>query len=199
MNSKPDQRHLDHRRLALTSQLALGLVLAGFVVGCGTAAPGSTATPSGAPVAQAALSIDPDTVLGPKNLTDEEKPTKSCVQSGRYAHNEQIVWRTRVIDGATGQPVDDQAMASLVVKLPDSELTMKYGPHPKNDPVDFFWTTSWVVPEGYPSGTLNYTIVATTKDGRTATWEQLKVAPALLTITDDVRTVLATPAPTATP
>lgn len=189
-----------HRRLGLISQLGLGLILAGVVAGCGTAAPGATAAPSGQPVAQAAaLIIDPDTVLGPKNLTDEEKPAKSCVQSGRFAHNEQIVWRARVIDGATGQPLDDQAMASLVVKLPDSELTMKYGGHPKSDPLDFFWTTSWLVPEGYPSGTIGYTIVATTKDGRTATWEQMKVASAMLTITDDVRTVLATPAPTTTP
>lgn len=187
-------------RIGLASQLGLGLLLAGVVAACGAAAPGATGTPAatGQP-AQAALIIDPDTVLGPQNLTDEEKPAKSCVQSGRFAHNEQIVWRARVIDGATGQPLDDQAMSSLVVKLPDSELAMKYGGHPKSDPAEFFWTTSWLVPEGYPSGTLSYTIVATAKDGRTATWEQMKVTSALLTVTDDVRTVLATPAPSVSP
>ena len=162
-----------------------------------TQAPTSGATAE--PGAKAALIIDGDTVQGPKNLKEAEKPLRSCVQASRFAHNEQIVWRVKVLDGATGQELDDTALTSVEVKLPDQTLALKYGPHPAKEPLDFFWTTSWTVPEGYPSGSLDYSIVATATDGRTATWEQFKVSAALLTITDDVREVIATPVPSPTP
>jgi len=187
----------------------LGLVLSVLAVGALVAAcaqpPGQTPTsapPTAAPTGQpaaAALVIDSDTVLGPKNLTDAEKPTKTCVQANRFAHNEQVVWRVKVIDGATGEALDDTALTSVEVTLPDQTLALKYGPHPAKEPVDFFWTTSWVVPEGYPSGSLDYRIVATAADGRTATWEQFKITFAMLIITDDVRAVIATPVPSPTP
>ena len=156
---------------------------------------GSTAEPGG----KAALIIDGDTVQGPKNLKEAEKPLRSCVQASRFAHNEQVVWRVKVFDGATGEALDDTALTSVEVTLPDQTLALKYGPHPAKEPLDYFWTTSWVVPEGYPSGSLSYTIAATAADGRTATWEQFKVTAALLTITDEVREVIATPVPSATP
>lgn len=197
-------RTLTHRGsrqlLAWLALLALGGMLAACAEEPGqTPTGGSAAAPSGPPGAAVALVIDSDVVKGPKNLTAAEKPVWSCVQAGKFAHNEQIVWRVKVVDGATGQPLDDAAMAAVEVKLPDQTLTLKYGGHPASAPVDSFWTTSWVVPEGYPSGSLAYSIVATAKDGRTATWEQFKVTAALLTVTDDVRAVIATPAPSATP
>jgi hypothetical protein len=181
---------------------AVGSVaIAVLVAACGSAptqvAP--TPTPGGGQSGSAALIIDGDTVQGPKNLQDAEKPLRSCVQASRFAHNEQIVWRVKVLDGATGQALDDTALTSVKVTLPDQTLDLKYGGHPGKEPVDFFWTTSWTVPEGYPSGSLEYTLTATAADGRTATWEQFKVTAAMLTITDEVREVIATPVPTATP
>ncbi|MDO8485249.1 MAG: hypothetical protein Q7S35_09930 [Candidatus Limnocylindrales bacterium] len=170
-------------------------VLAGtaFLVACSAAT--STAPPATTPVA--ALFIDADVVLGPKNLTEEEKPTKTCTQANRFAHNEDVVWRVKVVDPLTGKPMDDTTLASLQVKLPDQTLDLHYGGHPRVNPVDFFWTTSWVVPEGYPTGTVPYTVNATAKDGRTGTYEQFKVALAMLTVTDEVRAIIAEP--TASP
>lgn len=185
-------------------RVGLGAVLAATLVACAqepgqstTAKPSSAApsvvestAPSSAPVGQF-LFLDADTVLGPTNLTAEEKPTKTCVQVNRFAHNEDIVWRVKVFDPLTGEPMDDTMLASLKVVMPDQTLDLRYGPHPRDNPLGFFWTTSWVVPEGYPDGVINYTIEATASDGRTGTWEQFEVAAANLTVIADVRPIIA--------
>ena len=163
------------------------LAFTAFLAACSAAAP--VATPGPTPVA--ALFIDVDTVLGPNNLTEEERPTKTCVQANRFAHNEEVVWRVKVVDPLTGKPMDDAALASVQVKLPDQTLDLRYGGHPRDTPVDFFWTVGWDVPETYPTGTVAYTVNATAKDGRTGTYEQFKVALAMLTVTDEVRPIIA--------
>jgi hypothetical protein len=174
--------------------------LAAALVGCaqepGESSVPSTAAsvaestaPSTAPVGQVLL-LDVDTVMGPTNLTEAERPTKVCVQANRFAHNEDIVWRVKVFDPLTGEPMDDTLLASVTVVLPDQELDLHYGPHPRDNPLGFFWTTSWVVPEGYPEGVINYTIEATANDGRTGTWEQFEVAAANLTVTAEVRPII---------
>jgi hypothetical protein len=83
--------------------------------------------------------------------------------------------------------MDEAALSSVVVKLPDQELPMRYGPHPRDNPVDFFWTVAWTVPEAYPSGQLPYTVEATAADGRSGVFEQFGVAPAQLAVTEEVR------------
>jgi hypothetical protein len=167
----------------------VGGALSGLVLGACAATPGAAgAAPSAGTGAQAAagsgaLVVQADTVLGSKNLAKTEK---SCVQSSQYERNEQIVWRVRVIDGATGKALDDSALTKVELKLPDQTLTLKYAPHPKTNPTDSFWAGSWTVPTDFPTGTLAYTVTATAKDGRTGTYQQFDVAPALLTITQDV-------------
>ena len=167
--------------------LALGVVVGLLAVACQTAA---APTPTPAPPVN--LVLVGDTVQGPANLTDEEKAGGAvCVQKNRFAKNEEIVWRMRIMDPATGTPMDDQTLASVVVRLPDQELAMRYGPHPRDNPLDFFWTVGFDVPEAYPSGLLAYTVVATAKDGRTGTFNQFGIAAAQLTVTDEVRPVIA--------
>lgn len=167
--------------------LAIGVVAGLLAVACQAAA---APTPTPAPPAN--LVLVGDTVQGPANLTDEEKAGGAvCVQKNRFAKNEEIVWRMRVMDPATGTAMDDQVLNTVVVRLPDQELAMHYAPHPRDNPVDYFWTVSFDVPETYPSGLLAYTVVATAKDGRTGTYNQFGVAAAQLTVTDEVRPVIA--------
>jgi hypothetical protein len=193
-------RPMGSGRAGLARMVALVFV-GGLAAACSATPPGQAATPgaaadtpapvaTGEPAAKAALVIDMDTVLGPKNMTEAERPLKTCIQVNKFAHNEQIVWRVRVIDGATGVALDDQAVKTVELKLPDQTLELEYGPHPRQDPLESFWTTSWVVPEGYPSGSLDYSLVATGADGRTGTFEQLPIVPAMLTVTDEVRTII---------
>lgn len=196
----------DVRRPALwrASRTILGLSLVVSLAGCATE-PGQSATPppstvapttaatiapSAEPVGQF-LFLDVDIVLGPKNLTEEEKPAKTCVQQSRFAHNEQVVWRVKVFDPLDGTPMDDTMLASVQVVLPDQTLDLHYAPHPRDNPLGYFWTTSWVVPEGYPDGVINYTVKSTGNDGRAGSWEQFEVAAANLTVTADVRPIIA--------
>jgi hypothetical protein len=152
----------------------------------------AAAPPTPTPAAPVSLILVADTVQGPANLTAEERAAGAvCVQKNRFAKNEEIVWRVRVLDPATGAAMDDQALGSVVVRLPDQELAMHFGPHPRDNPVDFFWTVGFDVSETYPSGLLAYTIVATANDGRTGTYNQFGVAAAQLTVTDEVRPIIS--------
>ena len=164
------------RRTAMLVALAGGLLI---VLATALPALAAPATP---------LFILADTVLGPRNLRPDELAAKSCVQNSRFARNEQIVWRIRVLDPETGKAMDGTALESVRVLLPDGTvLNARYGPHPSREPTDSFWSTSWIVPAGYPTGTLRFKIVARGKDGRQGEFIQFNVAPALLTITDAVR------------
>jgi hypothetical protein len=185
--------------VAITGLLAVALVACADEPGPTTATEPSDAAASVAESVQPAeseaaaqfLFLDADTVLGPENLTEDEQPALTCVQWSRFAHNEQVVWRVKVFDPQTGEEMDDSAVATVRVTLPDQMLDLHYGPHPRENPLGFFWTTSWVVPEDYPEGVINYTIEAEATDGRTGTWEQFEIAAANLTVTEDVRPIIA--------
>lgn len=179
----------------LSTWVAMGVAAGLILAACQAAA---TPTPTPAPVAAVNLFVMADTVIGPKNLTEEEKAAGgSCVQKNIFAKNEQIVWRVRVSDPATGAAMDDQALSSVVVVLPDQQLDLSYRPHPRDNPLDYFWTVSFTPPATYPSGLLPYTIQATAADGRTGTFNQFAIAAAQLKVTDEVRPEIApTPSPT---
>lgn len=181
MDSRPDRSYRTRRRLGLLIA-ALGAVL---VLGAVPAA-----AQDGGAVPGEWLFIDADTVMGPANIPEEEAASETCVQNNRFARNEEIVWRVKVLDPLTGQPMDDTMLESVQVVLPDQALGMRYGPHPRDTPADFFWTLGWDVPEDYPTGELPYQVVATALDGRTGTYEQFNVSPARLIITEEVRPII---------
>ena len=168
-------------RWTVAAIAALALIL---LTACG----GGNTSPSAAPAANVPLFIDVDTVRGGANLTEDDP---SCVQMSLFAHNEEVVWRVKVTDPETGEDMDDTDLDTLQVILPDQTLDMAYGGHPHNDPVDFFWSVSWDIPEGYPSGIVSYSIKATDPDGRSGTWDQFGVASAQLTVSDEVRPVIS--------
>jgi hypothetical protein len=160
---------------------ALIVGVASAIITLGTMGSGAAPGPS--------LVIQADTVLGPRNLKQDEMAAKSCVSWSRFARNEQIVWRVRVFEPATGKPMDDKLLEAVSVLLPDGTiLKARYGGHPgRGEPTDFFWTTSWVVPATYPTGTLRYKITARTFDARLGEFMPFNVAPSLVTIVDAVR------------
>jgi len=105
-----------------------------------------------------------------------------CVLASQFLHNDEVVFRVRVLD-AQGKSVTDKEIAKLQVKLSSGEtFDMKYGGHPHAKPLDHFWTAGWKVPASYPAGSLSYTVIATNSDGSTQTWAPFNVAPSQLTI-----------------
>lgn len=178
MDSRPAQPRRTTRSLALLVGLFSTMLVLGTMPALAQddgAAPGDW------------LFIDADTVWGPLNIPEDERASITCVQNNRFARNEEIVWRVKVFDPLTGQPMDDTMLESVQVVLPDQVLDMRYGPHPPSEPADFFWTYGWDIPEDYPTGELPYQVSATSMDGRSGLYEQFGVSLARLIITEEVR------------
>ena len=126
-----------------------------------------------------------DTVFGIEGIPEAEIPQKICILSSRFNPGQRIVWRVRVYDPRTGQAMDETTLDVVELILPGEQiLKAHYGPHPAppQEATDFFWATSWVIPQEYPSGSLSYTIRAKAKDGRSGEFAQFNVAPSLLII-----------------
>jgi hypothetical protein len=112
-------------------------------------------------------------------------PGPFCVLSNQFKRLEKVVWRIRVLDAA-GQSLDDKALKSVVVELPDGQkLNAQFDRHPppaQGPALDYFWTAVWVIPTSYPSGSLGYKVVATDSDGHAQIWEPFKSRPSQLTV-----------------
>jgi hypothetical protein len=106
-----------------------------------------------------------------------------CVLANQFKRKEAVAWRIRVLD-QTGAQADDKMLKSVVVELSDGQkIPAKFGGHPpRGTPTDFFWSLAWIIPEGYPTGSLVYKVVATDNAGNTQTWEPFKRQPTQLTI-----------------
>ena len=168
--------------------LAAGL----FVASCGSPSQASTgsaspmtagtAAPQG-PLAAETLIVHADTTSGNVGTPPEEKAASSCVQKNRFPQGESIVWRVRVYSTVSGEAMDDKALASAVLTLPDGkEQPLKYGPHPKGKTDDFFWTTSFKIPADYPTGAVAYKVTATSPEGWTGTFDQFNVESSMLQV-----------------
>lgn len=106
-----------------------------------------------------------------------------CVLNSRFMRKEQVAWRIRVQD-ATGKQLDDRGLKSLVVEVSDGQkFEARFKGHPpRGEPTDHFWSTSWTIPDDYPTGSFNYKVIATLPDGTTQDWHPFNVKPSLLTI-----------------
>ena len=143
--------------------LSVGVLLAAL------AAPGSFPASADEAGKEVSLILVADTVFGVAGIPEAEIPKKVCVLTSRFNPGQQIVWRVRVYDPNTGEAMDDTTLDLVEVILPgDQVLKARYGPHPPppQEPTDFFWSTSWVIPQDHPTGSLPYTIKAKAKDGR---------------------------------
>lgn len=180
------------RRILATT--ASSVFVVGTLASCGggtgesaTSAPSVAATtaPTAKPQVATFLILQGDTVRSPEGLTDEEKTYLSCVQQSRFPQGSRIVWRYRVLDPLTNKALDDKAIKSFEVTLPDgTKQAFKYGGHggTKPDYAEYFWTAGFSIPSGYPTGTFSYQLKATNLEGAIGTFDQFKVTAALLQI-----------------
>ncbi len=129
----------------------------------------------------APLVIVTDMVQGHENAAEGT----TCTLNNRYQHEQQVVWRTKVVDPMTGEFMDDSMLESVTVVMPDGEVfEMAYGGHPGREPVDYYWTYDWVVPLGYPTGVVDFTVEAVANDGRTGLFVMFPIEGSMLTIVD---------------
>lgn len=159
-------------KAARTLGMAAGMCLSVAVAGEASAQDNRGAT---TPAAQPKLFFEGDMVLA-----------QACVLNNRFRRNEGVVWRVRVLDAKTGQPIEANGLKSLVIELPDGKtIPMKHGGHPRGGTDDRFWSSSWKVPENYPTGTFAYTVVATDLSGEVVRWQPFSIKASQLTIVDE--------------
>jgi hypothetical protein len=131
--------------------------------------------------AQGRLFFEGDLVRG----AQPGAPGPFCVLSNQFKRLEKVVWRVRVLDQA-GTSLDGKGLKSLWVHLPDgTKLEGRFAPHPPphiGKAEDHFWTSVWIVPDNYPSGSFVYKVVATDLQGGTHTWEPFKSRSSQLTV-----------------
>jgi hypothetical protein len=102
-----------------------------------------------------------------------------CVLANQFKRKENVIFRIRVLN-AMGQPLDDKALRSLTVELSDGQkIPASYRARPPrnimatlgiSEPLDYFWSSAWLIPDDYPTGSLSYRVVATDSQGNTQTW-----------------------------
>jgi hypothetical protein len=162
-------------KLKRSWKLIMAAVLIGAIAMAAAACSGSSSPSSTAsPQAAKNLILSSDMVTGGSG---------GCVLDNVYKPGDEVVFRIRVYDPATGDQMDNKALSSVTVSLPDGQsFTANYGGHPSTNPLDHFWATSWVIPDNYPTGTITYAATATAVDGRTGTFDNFNVQPSLLTI-----------------
>jgi hypothetical protein len=106
-----------------------------------------------------------------------------CVLANQFKRRENVIFRIRVRN-ASGQPLDDKGLKSLVVELSDGKkIPAEYRARPPvavrarlglTGPIDYFWSSAWLIPADYPTGSLTYRVVATDMQGNTQGWEPMK-------------------------
>jgi hypothetical protein len=182
------------RALASTAALTFVVgVLASCGAGTGETGTSATTAPTTAPTVAATtkpqvatfLILQGDTVRSPEGLTDEEKTFLSCTQQSRFPQGSRIVWRFRVLDPITNKALDDKAIKSFDLTLPDGKtVAFKYGGHGGTPEarLEFFWTAGFTVAADYPTGAFNFQLKATSLDGAIGSWNQFKVPAAQLQI-----------------
>jgi hypothetical protein len=109
----------------------------------------------------------------------------SCVLNNQFKREETVVFRIRLRDAKTGQPLDDKGVTSLSVELSNGEkAAMHYGSHGGRGgpPEDFFWSGSWKIPTDYPTGSLSYQAIVTDQNGANYNWEPFKNSSSRITV-----------------
>ncbi len=182
------------RRILATTASTLFVV--GALASCGGSTgetAGQTTAPTVAPTSAATakpqvatfLILQGDTVRSPEGLTTEEKTFLSCVQQNRFPQGSRIVWRFRVLNPITNKALDDKAIKSFDLILPDGKTAaFKYAGHggTKENPNEYFWTAGFTIPKDYPTGQFNYQVKAVSQEGAIGTFDQFKVPVAQLMV-----------------
>lgn len=100
--------------------------------------------------------------------------TIPCIQSGVFKRGMRLVFRFEVLDISTGKRITDKDGATVKVRLPHGEeviarWTIRGSVNALPDSA-WMWDAFWDIPLDYPIGSLDYSIVVSAKDGRTASF-----------------------------
>lgn len=97
-----------------------------------------------------------------------------CELTSVFKKGETIVWHAVIFSGKTGKKINDPAEIQkrglkLQVELENGDkVKMHHGKHPPDEkPKVYFWSGSWKISPGAPTGRMTYSLTAKDKKGRT--------------------------------
>jgi hypothetical protein len=114
-----------------------------------------------------------------------------CILTSRFKHGQRLGIRMTAIDGGSGETENTAVLtAHLIVAGQTVDVPMRWrgvGGFPASEysrqPSEM-WTGVWVVPVDAPIGTINYTVTAVDRFGRTASFSPFINAASQLTIVE---------------
>jgi hypothetical protein len=122
------------------------------------------------------------------NFNPPTTPNQCTLQS-RFKRGERIGFRMTAIDGGTGETENTAILSAHITYAGKTvEVPMRWRgnvPFPKDQYLrapNEMWTGGWVVPDDAPIGTISYTVTATDRFGRKATYRPFAAIPSQLAI-----------------
>ncbi|HKE87210.1 MAG TPA: hypothetical protein VKB50_25810 [Vicinamibacterales bacterium] len=188
------------RYILACSVCALVIVVAAATLG-GQAQPqpaaqgrGQPAAPSPAapPPAQAGHPSGRLVIWGDVALFNSPTDPDNCILTNRYKRGQRVGFRMTAIDGGTGDVENSAVLVAHVTyagKTVDASMRWRGAAGPTAPPPRGYlrspfnlWTGSWTVPDDAPIGRISYTVTATDRFGRKATFEPFTAEASQLVI-----------------
>jgi hypothetical protein len=112
-----------------------------------------------------------------------------CVAQSRFKRGERIGFRMTAVDGGTGEVENTAVLVAHVTAAGRTvDVPMRWrgnSPYPADQYLRApreMWTGAWTVPADAPIGMISYTVTATDRFGRTATFTPFAAIPSQLAI-----------------
>jgi hypothetical protein len=131
-------------------------------------------------------------IWGDIALFNKPDDPDNCILTNRFKRGQRVGFRMTAIDGGTGEVENTATLVAHVTyagKTFDAPMRWRgaagpSAPAPRGYlryPVEL-WTGSWTVPDDAPTGTISYTVTATDRFGRQATFTPFSAAASQLVI-----------------
>ncbi|MFB6163872.1 MAG: hypothetical protein ABEJ31_01820 [Haloarculaceae archaeon] len=182
---------MSRRKLLATSAGALAVTgLAGCSNNQGDAGDNGTDGDNGSPGGSNTTSpggsdtvpyiVNADTVVSAETTAQGQGP---CSLQNQFLHGQKVIFRAKVIDPETGDELTGEDLSGVKVDIKSGSaptIPMGYGPHPPQQPADEYWVAPWTVPDGFPKGQVDYSIVV--EGDRSAKTVRFDIPPSSLTV-----------------
>lgn len=188
---------MNRARAATISVACVALLVAAAtmstVVGQGQAPAAGRGQPAAPPPPQPGHPSGKLVIWGDLSLFIKPGDPDNCILTNRFKKGQRIGIRMTAFDGGTGEVENTAVMvAHLVVggKTIDVPMRWRGANPPALSPTAYtrapleLWVGSWTIPPDAPTGTVDYTVTATDRFGRTASFTPFSYAGSQLTIVE---------------
>lgn len=123
-----------------------------------------------------------DTVNGTRPSGAKPRPI-GCTQTNYFARGEQVVYRVWGSESATGDILSTENVKYAYVKIPGlPNLKLNWGAHGTAPNRVWFWANAFIVPKGYPLGSVMTQVVFKTENNTFGRYDyELQIVPNLAT------------------